>query len=1326
MAITPPTIDDRTARDIARRVGELLGSYVPTWTEYDPQTQTAAGVGGALIGIFARFSEIIIERLNQTPDKNFMAFLNLLGAALLPPQPARVPLTFSLAAGSLADGLVLVGTQVAAPPAEGAKDPVIFETERELTVTAARLASLFVRDPEQDKQADLQAVLTDFQPLGERIFQGTQPIEHALYVGHDLLLGFPRIIAATLIFQLAANMQDPRAVQWEVWDGLAWRQQAVTDLTQGLRISSLVRLGPLAPIPESQVNGLTSRWVRGRLLTPITPSSDPRENMVRGDDGHGHTQLPELMRVTLSVTLSRPIAEGLTPDAAAYNATPVDLGKDFNPFGEKPRRNDTFAFASREAFSKDSAGGLSPIGAEITVECIVANSHLLRGPNAVWPSADLTLSWECWNGAAWQVLGQSFDPPWLSLIELDPLPSITTDPTILVQGKAQFGSRVTTDAKDPVTGNAKSLSVDADGRFAGGVALAEGYNVLTFTASFQRRSVNTWAVVFRGPTKSVDMTATTPAEVVDTATTQVGVTIAVTGTVALIKSVRISNGSRVLLTTPLPAGGGIVIVPLDEGRNDLLIEGLDTGNVRVAATTLAVSRAAAQPPASGTFAFSDGTYGFCQSGLIQFILPPVVAPALVNGLENYWVRVRLVGGDYGKDAAYRLANPEKREEGFTLVLESFRPPVLTSLRIGYSQQLSGGPDKLLALNNMKYTAPRAPATSNQLHFAPFERAPEDRPTLYLGFLPPPATPFPNRTLSIYARVPDLKYGERAVPISPETSEVFTALPKTVIHPFVVTNTAAVKASFAFKVFGQTWEASTPPVQTDVDPGDSRTVQVSVVIPDGTPIGESDVGFLGLSNSAFPGVEYAATFETSVTDVLVAEERPQLLWEYWDGADWRSLAVLDDTENFTRPGLIEFLAPPDFSPQSDEFARPLTYWLRVSWQKGEYAATPKLCRLLLNTTMAAQTVTLRNEGLLPTTVDSQQTFRAARAPVLAGQQLQVREPEKPSAAELEVIYEEEGADALAVVVDATGNPKEVWVRWHEVSDFYASGPRSRHYVLNHLTGEIQFGDGLSGLTPPPGSGNVRLWFYQTGGGLAGNTPAGTITQLKTTVPYVDKVTNTEAAVGGTVAETLDSLREREPRTIRHGGRAVTVEDFEDLAMLASPEVARAKCVPLRNLIEDPFDEDPPIRGEVSVIIVPRTLEAMPQPSLELLSQVQDYLEAHAVPTMNVSVVGALYLRVEVKAEVVPVSLDAAGSVQEAIRLGLEAFLHPLTGGQDHTGWDFGREPHPSDVYALIETVPGVDHVRSLRVDIEVNDDVSRTGRFLIYSGTHTITLRFEQP
>ena len=1323
MSARSPNIDQRTAGEIAKQVQTLLKVYTPDWKEFDPTGQPT-GVSAALIGVFARLSELIIQRLNEAPQKNFLAFLDLLGASRLPPQPARVPLTFFLAAGSAVDGLVLAGTQVAAPPLKGEKDPVIFETERELVVTAAQLAALFVRDPEQDQQADRSPIITSGAASSVLMFRGEQPIDHILYLGHSRLFGFSHISNARLTFTLEGSaLQDTRVVQWELWDGFLWQSQVpvAAPNVRSLMVSGALNFGAVAPIPETELNTVRNRWMRARLVTPITIDTTPRLNMVRATD------LPHVRTAILTVDLLRALNEGLSPDAAFANATQIDVGKDFFPFGEKPKSSDVLYLASAEAFSKDRAGGLAATGARVNLQIDVANTHLLQTESSVYPSPDLQLAWECWNGQSWQQVGTSSTPDWLSLLELDPLPETTTQATVVITGRVQRGAALGTQTLQGLVAGAapRVLSVGTDGRFSLTIpGPPPGLNLIAFTASLGGRVTTSWAVFFRDGGNLPKLGFTAPALVTGPI---VNVIVRPSGVnAALVTRIRITNGDKVPFegapNVPLP-------VTLDEGRNHLLFEGLSAAGDRLTATTTIVSRQAAAPLPQPS-GFIDGTYAFCQDGTVTLTLPDEVAKTSIGGQENFWLRVRIIKGDYGRDASYRLKNPAAPEDGFTLVLETFRAPHITGVIIGYQQTLSGRPELMFALNNSTFESVSNAGPSDPA-FEPFRRAPEDRPTFYAGFtLPPDQAVFPNSPITLYAHIEGLKYGEKVAPISPDQSKEVTAVPVAApptiaSHKFVVTNPATIPVTYSFSIFGTRWTpAPVAPAPMTVPAGGSASVEVRVTVPAGTPPGSSDEGFLQLTSANDPGSEHTASFITFVLAEPPTGEQLRLVWEYWNRTSWSILTVRDDTENFTRPGLIEFLAPPDFSP-SAEFGLSPRFWLRVRWEKGEYVAMPRLTRLLPNTTIAAQTVTIPNETLGSSDASESQKFRSTLSPVLFGQRLEVREPELPSAAELELIRETGDLDPVTIISDAAGRAREYWVHWQEVPDFYGSGPRDRHYVLDHLTGELTMGDGLNGLKPPAGIGNVRLARYQTGGGSAGNKPAGAIVQLKTTVPYVDKVTNPEAAAGGADAETLDSLITRAPRSIRHSSRAVTVEDYEDLAMLASPEVARAKCVALRNLVDDPLDVRPRVRGEVSVIIVPRSRDAKPVPSLELLSRVQDYLEARSVPTSRVSVVGPLYIRVDVKVEIALVSLEGASAVQQATQEKIAAFLHPLTGGLDGTGWDFGREAHESDLYALIESVPGVDHVRSLeKVETEDPIGVRTTGRFLVFSGTHTISLVFE--
>ncbi|HXU35000.1 MAG TPA: hypothetical protein VN937_01465, partial [Blastocatellia bacterium] len=71
--------------------------------------------------------------------------------------------------------------------------------------------------------------------------------------------------------------------------------------------------------------------------------------------------------------------------------------------------------------------------------------------------------------------------------------------------------------------------------------------------------------------------------------------------------------------------------------------------------------------------------------------------------------------------------------------------------------------------------------------------------------------------------------------------------------------------------------------------------------------------------------------------------------------------------------------------------------------------------------------------------------------------------------------------------------------------------------------------------------------------------------------------------------------------------------------------------------------------------------------------------------------------------------------------ISRFLHPLVGGFEGEGWDFGRKPHLSDLYYLIEAIPGVDHITSLVMNMTGDVDSERN---LIASGSHEVTCRLQ--
>ena len=155
MSATPP-IDLRNQQAIVQELEAKLPGYVPNWVP------ASGGAGLALLQVFARYNQILIERLNQSPDRNKLAFLDMLGVSLLPAQAARAPVVFT-AIPQTGDSRVPAHTRLGAK-VSGSSEPLIFETETDFVLAGARLAEVVAVWPGKDNYADHGAAVTGGQP----------------------------------------------------------------------------------------------------------------------------------------------------------------------------------------------------------------------------------------------------------------------------------------------------------------------------------------------------------------------------------------------------------------------------------------------------------------------------------------------------------------------------------------------------------------------------------------------------------------------------------------------------------------------------------------------------------------------------------------------------------------------------------------------------------------------------------------------------------------------------------------------------------------------------------------------------------------------------------------------------------------------------------------------------------------------------------------------------------------------------------------------------------------------------------------------------------
>lgn len=374
-----PILDGRDLDAIVSDLMARLPGYVPGWKPPE------RGPGWALLQIFARDLRALLERLNQAPDKNRLAFLDLMGISLLPAQAARAPVVFA-PRPRMGDGRLPAGTRVGATSPRQS-DPVVFETERDVALAAGQLAEVVSLWPGQDAYADHSTAAvagTNFT-----MFQQMTPVPHELYVAHGVHLALAGMVTVNLQFELSGPANQSLSIAWEYWDGKVWRGFKTFmiddkpgesfDGTRGLTRSGVVRLAAdCAESAKTTVNGYESYWVRGRVTAPMPP--------VAG------FEVPVVDRIKISTTIS---ADGIQPDAAFADGTKLDLTKAFLPLGHRPQPGSAFYFCSQDVFSKPRAAAR----AQIDSVDLPQNPHpdLTLGFTALTP----TLVWEYWLDGRW-------------------------------------------------------------------------------------------------------------------------------------------------------------------------------------------------------------------------------------------------------------------------------------------------------------------------------------------------------------------------------------------------------------------------------------------------------------------------------------------------------------------------------------------------------------------------------------------------------------------------------------------------------------------------------------------------------------------------------------------------------------------------------------------------------------------------------------------------------------------------------------------------------------------------------------------------------------
>lgn len=236
--------------------------------------------------------------------------------------------------------------------------------------------------------------------------------------------------------------------------------------------------------------------------------------------------------------------------------------------------------------------------------------------------------------------------------------------------------------------------------------------------------------------------------------------------------------------------------------------------------------------------------------------------------------------------------------------------------------------------------------------------------------------------------------------------------------------------------------------------------------------------------------------------------------------------------------------------------------------------------------------------------------------------------------------------------------------------------------------IKFGDGQRGIVPKVT--DVLTITYISTAAEAGRVSENSLIILDTPIlndkgQYLDfSVNNPQASSGGSSSQTSRQIRDLAPGAIKAQGRAVTLEDYENLAKLVDG-VADAKAYDLNT------KPDLCLYHEVKVLVTPED----PEGSIELLiSQVYNFLSKRVIPPTNLQVLSPSYEVVDIDVTVMKLDTITEGRLHYDIEQAIMSYFHNRAG-------DIGDPFYPSDLISIISSLPGVRTITEMTPNTTVS-------------------------
>lgn len=348
-----PKLDDRSFEDIRLEAIRNITKYCPEWTNHN-----ISDPGITLVELFSAMSEMTNYRLNRVPEKNYIAFLDMIGVVPRYPIGATSRVLFGISDNYEYD------TQEKSPIripqytilSTNDDEPILFETLEEHNIFNLKFSDVFSKT--YDNKADKSYITTHidkiknqeaFLPFEQKIKEASQI---AIYIYSSELSSLKNHSKTTIIFRLPTSIEHfnynneidfLKKQQWQYYNG-EWCELNILDVN--------------IKVDDKDAHILQVSFDGENDITEENFENFGKNFYIRCIFKEAHIWFKNFSLYEISIA-SNSKDDGIVPDGCYYRGLELDLNSDILPFGEEPNINENiseeiFYIKCDEAFCKQN------------------------------------------------------------------------------------------------------------------------------------------------------------------------------------------------------------------------------------------------------------------------------------------------------------------------------------------------------------------------------------------------------------------------------------------------------------------------------------------------------------------------------------------------------------------------------------------------------------------------------------------------------------------------------------------------------------------------------------------------------------------------------------------------------------------------------------------------------------------------------------------------------------------------------------------------------------------------------------------------------------